>query len=214
MKLFSAAAAVAALTLAASAPARADMLVDVLLDFENVSSYIGTTGLPATTVNGVNVTFGNESIGLASDADFNYFTNAPSPLGVLVTADPALDSTADASINVSAGFVNSISFYYSSSVAVSNAVTIWSGLHGTGTVLGTIDLSNNATNGCSDSSFCHFDQLTATFTGVAQSITFSSPSYSAAFDNVSLQAVPEPATNVALLAGLGVLGLVARRRRG
>jgi hypothetical protein len=210
MKLFSTAAAVAALTLAASAPARADMLVDVLLDFENASGYFNT--LPDQVVNGVAVTYGADAIGLVNDGTGNgvngeFFTNAPSATGVLLGAG------SDASINIGVGFVNSLSFFYSSSVAATDAVQIWSGLNGTGSLLASISLGANATSGCSDSDYCHFDQLVANFSGVAHSVTFS-PAYTAAFDNVALQAVPEPATNVALLAGLGALGLVARRRRG
>lgn len=213
MKLFSTAAAVAALTLAASAPARADMLVDVLLDFENASGYL--TALPNQVVNGVAVTYGADAVGLVNDglgngANGEYFTHAPSATGVLLGAGT------DASINVGTGFVNSLSFFYSSSAAATDAVQIWSGLNGTGNLLASISLGANATSGCADSDFCHFDQLVANFSGVARSVTFS-PAYTAAFDNVALSAtaaVPEPATSVALLVGLGALGLVARRRRG
>lgn len=219
MKLFPAAAA-AALALAASTSAfAADPLLDVLLDFETVTGYTpiaefyngGTDGAGATGTN-YGVSFGGSAFGLVNDGLGNgpngeYFTNAPSPVGVLTFVDGGA-----ATLNAAAGFAYGISFAYSSAAAVTDAVQVWSGLNGTGTLLATIDLSANAqADGCSSSDICHFDSITTTFGGVAHSVTFGNAANAAAFDNLHIGAVPEPTTIVMMV--LGVAGLAAARRR-
>ena len=50
------------------------------------------------------------------------------------------------------------------------------------------------------------------FAGVAQSAVFASAA-NMGFDNITITPVPEPGTYAMLGLGLGLLGLVARRRR-
>ncbi len=60
---------------------------------------------------------------------------------------------------------------------------------------------------------CLWDLVTLDFGGVAQSVTFGDASYVAAFDNVSVSAVPLPAAAWLLMSALGGLGVFSRRKR-
>jgi hypothetical protein len=190
---------VAALALLSAAPAFAQ---NTVIDFETAPSFASI----GSTYAGLGVSFGGDALGLANDELGPYFSNAPSPLGVMFAAGP------DASMNVAAGFVNAVNFAYSSSSALTGAVQVWSGLDGTGTLLASIDLANNATsNGCTDSAYCNFGTASMTFAGIAQSLTFGGAANATVFDNIAITAVPEPAAYVFMALGLG--GLIARRRR-
>lgn len=189
---------IAAAALVAAAPASATI---AFVDFENVTGFA-----PVGTVDGVS--FGASLQGLVNDglgngANGEYFTNAPSPVGVMFVADDA-----DAVMNVAGGF-GAFSFWYSSSERIEGGVEVWSGLDGTGDLLGSFDLAANATNGCTDSPFCNFESLgMATFGAMARSVTFGKSVGAVAFDNF---AIPEPTS--ALLAALALGGLLASRRR-
>lgn len=207
MKLFSA----AALALFAATPALADSL---LLDFETVSSFASISQYYNGGADGagnvgpaLGISFGGDALGLVNDDLGPYFSHAPSAIGVMAPVG------SQATMNVAAGFSGSFSFFYTSSAAVSNAVQLWSGIDGTGTLLASFDLAANAqAGGCSDSPYCHFDQLAGAFAGTAHSVSFGNAAGAAAFDNVALTAVPEPTS--ALLMALGVTGLLLVRRRG
>ena len=117
-------------------------------------------------------------------------------------------TTAESSIDVSDGFYG-LSFFYSSAAVAADAVQVWSGLDGTGDLLTSFSLAANATDGgCTDSPYCHWDQLSASF-GRARSVTFGPGTEFAAFDNIGV--VPEPAT--VLLAGLALTAAFVTRRR-
>ncbi len=153
------------------------------------------------------VSFGLDALGLMNDELGPYFSNAPSPIGVMAPVGP------DATMNVQAGFVDALSFHYSSSSFVATGVEVWSGLNGTGDLLASFNLIGNAqAEGCSDSAYCRFDQITSTFAGTAHSITFGNAMYAAAFDDISINvsSVPEPTT--ALLMALGLAGVTLMRR--
>lgn len=205
------AAAVAALL--SAAPASAAI---VTLDFDGPTSfasiaqyYAGGTDGAGVTGPDFGVTFGGDALALQNDELGPYFSNAPSPLGVL----GPVGSTA--AMNVAVGFSGEVSFAYSSAAATE--VRVWSGIDGTGTVLHTFNLASNAqSNGCADSPFCNWN-FTSTVIGsgaVAKSITFGDAANLATFDNVTVTAVPEPGTTALMALGLaGLGGLVARRRK-
>ena len=199
MKLATAAQAVIALALPllAAAPAAANVIT---LDFETAPSFDSISTLYASQ----GVRFGLDALGLQNDAVGSYFSNAPSPLGVMTAVGTA------ATMNVDSGFI-ALSFFYSSDTALSGAVDIWSGLDGTGTRLASLSLANNAQRGCAGTAFCRFDELSTVLGARAYSVSFGNAAYIAAFDNMRVTVVPEPAT--ALLAVLGLAGVVLSRRR-
>ncbi|HKE92884.1 MAG TPA: VPLPA-CTERM sorting domain-containing protein [Povalibacter sp.] len=202
-------AAVAAGLLSA-VPAFAD---PVTLDFEGAPSFASVDnfyGGGAGT--NVGVLFGGDALAFVNDELGPYFSNAPTPGTIMAPVG------ADAAMNVLAGFTGTASLFYSSTAATT--VSIFSGLNGTGDLLGTFELAANAQNGCLDSPRCHWDFASLAFAGTAQSIQFGSawsadPEIGtlAAFDNISVAPVPLPAAVWLLLSGLGGLTTLVRRRQ-
>ena len=190
----------AVLALLAAAPAMAN--TPITLDFETAPSFASIGEHYAA----LGISFGPDALGLANDALGTYFSHAPSPQGVMFTAGP------DATMNVAAGFVDSIAFSYASTSFVPLAVGVWSGLNGGGRLLASFNLVDNAQAGCADSAYCNFDRLSSTFRGIAHSVTFSADSTVAAFDNIAITAVPEPGSVLMLSFGLATLMLASRRR--
>ena len=172
-----------------------------LLDFESVTGFtsIGTAYASA------GISFGPDAMGLVNDVLGPYFSNAPSPVGVMFVAGAGVP---DAAMNVAPGF-NALSFFYSSADAVSSAVQVWSGANGTGTLIASYDLLANAAQGCTDTAYCRWDALGSKLSQTALSVTFGAGTQAAAFDNISV--VPEPASALLVGAALGAL-VVARRR--
>jgi hypothetical protein len=203
---------VAALALCAAAPAFA-VPVSAVADFESVTSfasissfYNGGTDSAGATGPNLGLGFGGDALALANDALGPYFSNAPSPLGVMMVVG------GNATLDVADGFVSGLRFAYSSTGALAGGVQVWSGLGGTGSLLASFDLGANAqAGGCSDSAYCHFDSLFQAFNGTAYSVTFGNAANLALFDDVQVGAVPEPSS--ALLLALGLGGLAATRRR-
>jgi hypothetical protein len=199
------------LSIGAASPVMAQ---SVLIDFETPTSfasidthYAGGTDSAGVAGANLGVAFGGDALAVQNDALGPYFSNAPSLLGVMAPVGP------DAFMNVAVGFTD-LSFFYSSNTAVADAVKVWSGLNGTGTMLASLSLANNAQSGCNDSPFCRFDALSTTWAGVALSVGFGDAAGVAGFDNVAITAVPEPTTSLLMALGLASLaGLGLARRR-
>jgi hypothetical protein len=187
------------------------MAAPTTIDFEGTGSFSSISdfyngGIDGVGNSGTNygVAFSASAQSLANDELGTYFSNAPTPGSVMFVSDGT------AFLNAAQGFYGAVSLYYSSTVEALNAINIYSGLNGTGSVLGSFNLGANAQNGCSDTAYCHFDNVSVAFAGTGQSIGFSNTQ--AAYDNVSITPVPEP-TGYALMAlGLVAVGFVARRR--
>ncbi|RZI97514.1 MAG: PEP-CTERM sorting domain-containing protein [Rubrivivax sp.] len=184
-----------ALALGLASPAFAAAPLSV--DFEKTWSYGDEV---ANTYAAGGVTFTNV-LGLSNDADFTYFSGAPSPLGVAFVQLDGIVNTS-AYMNVATGITGGLSFY--TSTTADFEVKAYSGLNGSGTLLGTFTVAANTTD------YSVWSQKVFAFSGVAQSFDLSSANGVAALDNIS--AVPEP-SSIALMLG-GAALLLARRRRG
>lgn len=203
-----------ALALLASAPALAQN--SVTIDFEGAPGYVhaigdfyngGTDSLGRSGPN-YGVSFTDSLVGLSNDALGPYYAGAPSPLTVAFAVD------SNAFMNVAAGFSGALTFSYSSTEAVANAVSVYSGLNGTGSLLGSIGLLGNAQLGCRDTAFCRFDALDFAFAGIGRSIGLGVNANAVLYDNITVTPVPEPQTYLLMFAGLAVvLGAHQRRRK-
>lgn len=190
--------------LAAATPAFAT--TPFLVDFEKswafgeaVDSSYAAAGVTFTNLLGV-----SNGDGLGGLPNGDYYANAPSPLG---TASVQLDGVVNTTsyMNVVDGVDNNLSFYYSSPDAVQGAVKAYSGLNGTGTLLGTFDVT------ATDSAYGVWNKASFSFSGKALSFDLTQTTNVVALDNIS--AVPEPEQFALLLAGLGMVGAVVRRKQ-
>lgn len=165
----------------------------------------GSTGGPNLGVSFTGVS------GISNDPGFaTYYANAPTSEG---TAYVFSDSAAY--INVAGGVSNALSFFYSSGVTVLGAVKAYSGLNGTGTLLGTFDLIANDAGGSDLTESGFYTTWTAAtfgFSGTALSFDVSASAFNVGFDNISASAVPVPAAFWMLGSGLAMIGGVNRRR--
>lgn len=178
--------------------------IDFSVDFENTwdfsngdinEYYNGGTAADGTSGANLGVSFVNVS-GLSNDELGPYYSNSPSLVGIAYPHDTAY-------INVASGVDNNLSFWYSSATPVVGAVTAWSGLNGTGTQLGSFDLSATGT-------FDNWTHGSFTFAGTAQSFDLTTAAANfVAIDNVSN--VPVPAAVWLFGTGLAMFGAVRRR---
>jgi hypothetical protein len=201
LKLISALAA----SLLSAAPA-----FSLTLDFQDVGGYNfvgeyyngGTNDVGATGPN-YGVSFGGDILGMTNDEFFTYYTNEENPGAIAAVGS-------NAAMNVANGFTGEVWFNYSATAATT--VTVWSGLNGTGTLLGTFDLA--ATNdACTEVSFCNWGLGQLNLAGVAHSIQFGDSVGVAGFDNVTVNQVPVPAAAWLMMSALGGLGLARRNKK-
>lgn len=204
---------VVASALAVAAPAFSAIVV---LDFEGVGDF-NAVGDFYNGGGGTNygVSFSADTLALV-DADAGgsgNFANEP-------TADTIMFflNANNAILNYAAGFTTGFSFFYSSSEAAS--VTVYDGVDGTGNVLGTINLAAQGFENCvgdPSGSFCNWSAVGVAFAGTAKSIDFGGTANQTGFDNITFGSdrpvVPEPSTYALMLAGLGSVGMMIRRRR-
>lgn len=99
-----------------------------------------------------------------------------------------------------------------------------SSLNGTGTVLATLDLpktpeGRGAAPCNSTDDYCPWEPFGVNFSGTAMSVIFTGTANHIDFDNITLgsstpmSGVPEPATGILVLAGIGLVRLAVMRRR-
>ena len=207
MKLLSAAALALAMapTVASATAFSIDFEKDWAYGTEVRSYYAGGTASDGTTGPNAGVTFVNVS-GLSNDADFTYYSGAPSARGTAYAFTSFPNDRAF--LNVASGVSNALAFYYASPIAIVGAIQAWSGLNGTGTLLGSIDLAANidGSNG-----YDVWSLATLRFAGLARSFDLTASANVAGFDN--LATVPEPATMLMLLAGATGMATLRRRRK-
>lgn len=223
MKKFVIAASMAALTLAATTAAHA---TTVVLDFEGIGNAASVNdfyngGTDSVGNSGVNygINFSSQSLGLIdSDAGgTGNFANEPSASTIVFFL-----AGGAATMNVAAGFDTGFSFFYSAFPSANAFVNVYSGLNGAGTILATLNLTANSSDGgCvgdPNGDACHWDAIGVPFAGTAHSVDFGGLADQAGFDNITLGSeiaggVPEPSTWALLIGGFGLAGVSLRRRR-
>ena len=187
-----------------------------LLDFEGLGDneqvldfYNGGAG------GNLGISFGDGAQAFISESagGTGNFTNEPSP----DTAALFLSTSGTSFVmNVPAGFDTGFSFFYSANATnPPTPVNVYDGLNGTGNLLATIALPNNAFDGCNpgiNGTFCNWDPIGVSFAGIAKSVDFSAVANEVAFDNITLGSetpclnqaqcvqVPEPTSVIGLLA--------------
>ncbi|MFH1815137.1 MAG: PEP-CTERM sorting domain-containing protein [Pseudomonadota bacterium] len=177
---------------------------DVLVDFDGPASFDSIGEYYNGAVEALGVSFGLDALAIQNDELGPYFSNSPSPVGVMTVVG------ADATMNFAMGFTGA-SFSYSTAEAEPAIIGVYSGLNGTGTLLSAFVLVNNAQIGCSDSPYCNWNFTSTSFNGVAKSIAFGS-AVNAGIDNLTISAVPEPTQALLLSLGLAAVLIGARRK--
>lgn len=196
---------------------------EVLTYYDGGASSVNQTGGP-----NYGVSFGTDGEAESSTYSKKNFTNNPSGASTLYFAYLSSTNssfTAYNSMNVAGGFT-ALSFNYASSGAYNSSgsgtpsVALYSGVNGTGTLLGTINLSINdgSGDGCGANSYCVWTAASSSLASgqVAESAVFSSASEYTYFDSVAITtaaAVPEPSAFALAAAGLAVVGGAVRVRR-
>lgn len=164
--------------------------------------YSGGTADDGSSGANLGVSFTGVS-GLSNDDPlFPFYSGAPTMQGVAYAHTFAPTDTAF--MNVDAGVVGGLAFSYASPTAAVGAVKAYSGLNGTGALLGSLDLAANTTGG-----YDNWTAVTFSFAGTAKSFDLTGSANAVALDNIS--AVPEPTSALLMLAG-GVALLGLRRR--
>ncbi len=144
------------------------------------------------------------------------FANEPSPSTVMFFLDAN-----NAILDVVNGFDTGFSFYYSS--AVSATISVYDGPNATGSILAQLVLDAQAGQNCTGDptgGYCNWTPVGVAFAGTAYSIDFGGTADLTGYDNITFGSdtpgnpgVPEPATWALLIAGFGLVGAAARRRR-
>ena len=134
----------------------------------------------------------------------------------------ALAFTVDTPVlNYASGFGAGFSFYYASQGTVT--VTLYSGLDGTGSIVGSGSFLRTPTCDLDDNSNCAWALAALSVNGTARSVKLDGIARQTLFDNVTFGSrtpidgvvpVPEPTAYALMAVGLLGVGLATRRRRG
>ncbi|MDY0748033.1 hypothetical protein SNE35_26270 [Paucibacter sp. R3-3] len=156
------------------------------------------------------IKFSSDAIALiaSSAGGSGVFSGAPSGVGALFFL-----SGAGTTINVAAGFSNEFSLFYSAFAG--GSFSIYDGLDGTGTLLGseTLAVTPNTSNQLNA-----WVEGIADFSGTAHSVVLSGVANRILFDNLSFDigaadnSIPEPGSLPLVVTAAAVLGLAGQRR--
>lgn len=205
----------------------------ISLNFENIAPYPsgnstqilefynGGTSSIGTSGTNYGVSFGSNALMICLNSTTVFCSNT-SRGGV---GDPASQQGSlfflqgsETFLNFAAGFTTGFSFNYVSSV--SGSVGVYDGLNGTGNLLASVGLTPNRV-GCAaySAGFCPFGPAGVTFAGTAKSISFGGVANQIVFDDITFGSdipggvIPEPGTWAMMIAGFGLVGFAARRRK-
>jgi hypothetical protein len=196
-------------------------------EYANVAEfYNGGTSSVGTSGANLGVSFAASAIAYC----FNSATETCSATSRGGVGDPAsantgifFETSENAYLNVAAGFDTGFAFTYSSYFP-NGSVRIYSGLNGTGVLLASIAVPENAV-GCPayNAQYCPFGSAGAAFAGIARSVDFGEAGglNGPAFDDLTLGAsrpgmgpgIPEPTTWALMLLGFFAAGSRVRRSR-
>ncbi len=154
------------------------------------------------TFNFDDLTPGN-SVGAYNGAVFNNFL-VQNGFGPTSAPNFAYNSDVTSGLDYAAGFT---SLSFTSGVFTPATVSVYSGLGGTGTLLGSITVTNPPSDPGA------FALNTVTFSGSAHSIVVLGAAGQFGWDDIVLGSVPEPATWALMIVGFGLVGTVSRRRK-
>lgn len=144
------------------------------------------------------------------------FAGQPSGCAALVFTTPT-SNTVFVGMNKASGFGTTFSFFYSAPF-VTGQVRLFSGLNGTGTLLGSLSLATTEIGGtgCPANTYCPFVSASLAFTGIAKSALFTISQDNLLLDDVTfgsaepdlpMSPVPEPES--VWLFGAGLLAVYA-----
>jgi hypothetical protein len=203
------------ISLASAKAAVIDLTFEGLGNLEPVANYynngLGGNGSGPGPNDGI--TFSSNALALVSDQSGgtgNFDSNAL-PSGVtgmfFLTGSAAI-------LDDAAGFQTGFSLFYSA-INQPGSLSVFSGLDGTGTLLGTLALP--VTTASPPGRFQPFVPVGVTFAGTAESISFAGVENQIVFDDVTFGsatpgAIPEPATLALLGTGLFAMARLRRRR--
>jgi hypothetical protein len=163
------------------------------------------------------ITFSDSGLASVSELDGgggNYVSPPPPGITSLALIDGADKNPSTLTMNVSGGFKSTFSFDYIAGIP--GSLTLYSGLAGTGSVLGTIGLPVTPT--CSSGpTYCQWLRLGIDFPGTAKSAVFVDQHLYLVVDNIKLDTgtgtvvVPEPES--LFLVGTGIAGILMRGRK-
>ena len=231
MKIKLALAGAAALAFSAANAAQASV---VSLNFEGINAtypsgfafingfYNGGTSSDGTTGVNYGVAFSSNAQAICLNSTLVHCSNT-SRGGLAPGSDKGglfFLSGSSTTMNVAAGFTTGFSFNYTDPFSSGGSVSVYDGVDGTGTLLGSFSLGLT-TSSCPgyNAGYCPFVPIGVSFAGTAKSIVFGGVANQVVFDDVTFGAsrpgpgVPEPATWALLLTGFGVAGVALRRRR-
>jgi len=121
-------------------------------------------------------------------------------------------------MNVAAGFDTGFSGVFSAPFTPGTTIKVWSDLNAGGSLLASLTLGTTTAAGCSIAGqYCPFENFSLAFAGTAKSVQFGGTLNQQVFDDLTFGSltpgIPEPGTWAMLIAGFGLVGAAARRRR-
>ena len=220
----------AGLAYAGAAPfAHADSIpldLSGLQDREEIQTYFdgGTGGNGSTGGANLGVTFTAGSTAQTNGVN-DGFANVPAAANGAAAYFNQFAAGADVYLDDPTGFTGGFSFWYSNGSGGTVEVDLYSGVDGTGSLVGSILLSsNNNVGDCDPSiSYCEWSVGGTSFAGTVESVDFTGAN-DTTFNNLetlfsditigSAQPAPEPASLAMFAAGVALVGRVRRRKRG